>query len=91
MFAIFRAASEEEKQAKAQEWVSTVEKEIEPLLVDADPFFGGSKELTLAEVCIHLVQEGFSDILMDICTGQHRTLPSTYFCPLGRRRPTTFC
>jgi glutathione S-transferase len=51
MFSIFRASSEEKKQAKAQEWVTAVEKEIEPLLVDADPFFGGSKELTIAEAC----------------------------------------
>jgi glutathione S-transferase len=51
MFAIFRAATEEEKQAKAEEWVATVKKEIEPFLADANPFFGGSKELTIAEAC----------------------------------------
>ena len=50
MFAIFRSASDEEKQAKAQEWVAAVKKEIEPLLENANPFFNGSKELTLAEV-----------------------------------------
>lgn len=50
MFAIFRASSEEEKEAKSKEWVAAVEKDIEPLLKSANPFFGGSKELTLAEV-----------------------------------------
>jgi glutathione S-transferase len=47
---MFRAASEEEKEAKSKEWVAAVQKEIEPLLQNASPFFGGSKELTLAEV-----------------------------------------
>jgi glutathione S-transferase len=52
MFAIFRASSAEEKEAKSKEWVAAVEKEIEPLLKTANPFFGGSKDLTLAEVNI---------------------------------------
>jgi len=52
MFAIFRAGSEEEKEAKSKEWIAAVEKEIEPLLKTANPYFGGSKELTLAEVNI---------------------------------------
>jgi len=50
MFAIFRARSEEEKEATSKEWVSAVAKDIEPLLKSASPFFGGSSELTLAEV-----------------------------------------
>jgi glutathione S-transferase len=50
MFSMFRAASEEEKEAKSKEWVAAVHKEIEPLLENAGPFFGGSKDLTLAEV-----------------------------------------
>ncbi|KAF2403773.1 glutathione-S-transferas-like protein omega 1 [Trichodelitschia bisporula] len=52
MFALFRAADEGERQAKAAEWVAAVEKEIEPLLKDAGPFFGGAQKLTLAEVNI---------------------------------------
>jgi len=52
MFSMFRAASDEEKEAKSKEWVAAVQKEIEPLLQNASPFFGGSKELTLAEVNI---------------------------------------
>ncbi|KAK3072032.1 hypothetical protein LTR53_007579 [Teratosphaeriaceae sp. CCFEE 6253] len=39
-----------EKEAKANEWAKSIEKEIEPLLANAKPFFGGSEQLTLAEV-----------------------------------------
>ena len=39
-----------EKEDLVNQWVSVIEKEIEPLLADADPFFGGSKNLTLGEV-----------------------------------------
>ena len=45
-------AEADEKEAKCAEWVAAIEKEIEPLLADADPFFGGSKELTFAEVIV---------------------------------------
>lgn len=50
MFAMYKAAKDEEKEAIAREWVSAVEKEIEPLLKDAGPFFGGQSRMTLAEV-----------------------------------------
>lgn len=50
MFAIFRAATDEEKEQKAEELVGAMEKEVEPLLKDANPFFGGRGELTLVEV-----------------------------------------
>ncbi|KAI5367347.1 Putative glutathione S-transferase, Thioredoxin-like superfamily, glutathione Transferase family [Septoria linicola] len=43
-------AEGEEKEKKVDEWVKAVEKEIEPLLSDAKPFFGGSEEFTFAEV-----------------------------------------
>lgn len=43
-------ASGEERDAKCKEWAAAIEKEIEPLLSDATPFFGGSKEMTFAEV-----------------------------------------
>jgi glutathione S-transferase len=49
-FQILRKDSVEEKEALAKEFLSIVEKEIEPLLKDAAPFFGGSEKLTLAEV-----------------------------------------
>jgi len=48
-FGILRA-SEEEKEELATKLVDAVVKEVEPLLQDAKPFFGGSSKLTLAEV-----------------------------------------
>ena len=50
LFPIYTADSEEQKEEKASALVSAVEKEIEPLLVNAAPFFDGSAELTFAEV-----------------------------------------
>jgi glutathione S-transferase len=50
-FAIFRA-SDEEKEELGSKLVDAVVKEVEPLLQDANPFFGGSSRLTLAEVSI---------------------------------------
>jgi len=43
-------AQDDEKEAKTAEAVATIEKEIEPLLKDAGPFFGGSEKMTMAEV-----------------------------------------
>lgn len=51
MFAIFRVSTDEEKEQKAEEMVEALEKEVEPLLKDANPYFGGKGELTLVEVC----------------------------------------
>jgi glutathione S-transferase len=44
------AKTEEEKVEKTNAFVAAIVKEIEPLLKDAAPFFGGSSRLTLAEV-----------------------------------------
>jgi glutathione S-transferase len=41
----------EEKNAAATKYTDAIIKEVEPLLSDAAPFFGGSSRLTLAEVC----------------------------------------
>lgn len=49
-FQIAQKDTEEEKEALVKDFVSIVGKEIEPLLKDAAPFFGGSDKLTLAEV-----------------------------------------
>ena len=59
LFAVMRATNEDEKNSKVEECVKAIEKEIEPLLHDANPFFGGSTEITLAEVRI------FSALLRD--------------------------
>ena len=50
MFTVLKLDTMEEKEAKCEEWAKVIEKELEPLLADANPFFGGSKDLTLAEV-----------------------------------------
>lgn len=50
--ATIKAASAEEKEEEVNKWVAAVEKEIEPLLADASPFFGGSKDLTFAEAIV---------------------------------------
>ena len=42
--------SAEVREAKSGELVRVTEKEIEPLLEGAKPFFGGKEEMTLAEV-----------------------------------------
>ena len=44
------AKTEEEIDAVADAYIAAVVKEIEPLLQDAAPFFGGAAEITLAEV-----------------------------------------
>ena len=51
LFGILRA-SEEEKEELGVKVVDTIVKELEPLLQDAKPFFGGSSKLTLAEVSV---------------------------------------
>jgi len=43
-------ADPKEKDRICGEWAAAMEKEIEPLLHDAAPFFGGSNEMTFAEV-----------------------------------------
>ncbi|KAF2020726.1 glutathione-S-transferas-like protein omega 1 [Aaosphaeria arxii CBS 175.79] len=48
-FQILTKDTQEEKEELSKQLVAAVEKEIEPLLKDAKPFFGGSERLTLAE------------------------------------------
>lgn len=44
------AKTDAEAEEAAAEYVKQLVKEVEPLLADAAPYFGGSKNLTLAEV-----------------------------------------
>lgn len=44
------AKTDEDASTNAEELVKGIAKEIEPLLKNAGPFFGGSQKLTLAEV-----------------------------------------
>ncbi|KAI0114308.1 glutathione S-transferase domain-containing protein [Nemania sp. FL0031] len=50
LYPLITAKADEERTAQIQKAVDTVVKEVEPLLADAGPFFGGSEKLTLAEV-----------------------------------------
>lgn len=50
MFKIMMLDSDEEKAKLSNEFIDVVGKEIDPLLKDAKPFFGGSEKPTLAEV-----------------------------------------
>jgi len=52
MFNMFRATAPEAKENLSREWVAAVKKEIEPLISDAKPFYGGSNRITLAEVMV---------------------------------------
>lgn len=50
LFQIFRAKQGAEKEEVAEKYVDAIVKEIEPLLQDAAPYFGGASKFTLAEV-----------------------------------------
>lgn len=50
-FKAFSLGSDQELEDAAAGFVAAIVKEVEPLLADAAPFFGGSEKLTLAEVC----------------------------------------
>lgn len=52
MFPMFIAGEAEAKEDFAAKIAAAVEKEIEPLLANAGPFFNGSEELTLAEAYV---------------------------------------
>ena len=66
MWSMFRAENAAQKEAKSKEWVAAVEKEIEPLLQGCAPFFGGSKDMTLAEVRTFGVQN--ADVFVAVAT-----------------------
>jgi glutathione S-transferase len=80
LYAIIRATNDEEKKTKADEWVKAIEKEIEPLLHDANPFFGGSKEMTLAEVFFLAYRVSRALVCMFVST-------TLTLCPPFRSRP----
>ncbi|KAL0635972.1 hypothetical protein Q9L58_005111 [Maublancomyces gigas] len=49
-FGSLTSPNEADRATKATQFLDAIENDIVPLLKDAAPFFGGSKELTLAEV-----------------------------------------
>ena len=56
LYPILTAGAADEKAQKSAEMVTAVGKEMEPLLRDAAPFFGGSARMTMAEVGFVLVR-----------------------------------
>lgn len=50
LFGLYTARTDEEKESIAARFTEGLVKEVEPLLADANPFFGGNDKLTLAEV-----------------------------------------
>ena len=78
-FAASRAAVGEEKDKAASTLVDAVVKEIEPLLADANPFFGGASKLTLAEVCFFTkIYPGMEELIVK----RFKPVLSSFgFCP----------
>lgn len=79
-FGILRA-SEEDKEAEVVKLVDVIVKEVEPLLQDAKPFFGGSSRLTLAEVLTG------SFVLRLLSFPKHGLLPESILTSLETRTP----
>jgi glutathione S-transferase len=52
---VLEAKTDAEEKAAGSAYVEAVSREVEPLLSDAGPFFGGSEMLTLAEVSSYSV------------------------------------
>lgn len=50
LLGLYTAKTDEDRNAIAEKALVGIVKEVEPLLADASPFFGGSDKLTLAEV-----------------------------------------
>jgi glutathione S-transferase len=50
LYGLFSAKSQEDREAVVEKAIAGLVKEVEPLLADASPFFGGSNTITLAEV-----------------------------------------
>lgn len=83
-------AEGEEKEKLAKETVAAIEKEIEPLLANAAPFFGGKDKPTLAEVCF-VQQPHLSGMILteDTITGHHCTFPDPLLCFLQGRQSSS--
>jgi len=73
--------SGDEEEVAANAFVDAVAKEIEPLLKDANPFFGGSSRLTLAEV-----QTG-SFLLRVLAFRKYGLLPQSFVEGLQSKAP----
>ena len=82
LYAILKADGEE-KDKLAKDTLAAIEKEIEPLLKNAGPFFGGKSQPTLAEVCFCC--RSIRDAPTDKSSGNHCTLPDSFFRSVQRQ------
>jgi len=81
VFKMYRATSDADKESTANDYVDAIAKELDPLLVDAAPFFGGHDQLTLAEVLT-----GSFDIRL-VTQVKHGFLPSVIAEKLPKKAP----
>lgn len=93
LFASLRSASEDERDAVAEQLAAAVVKEIEPLLAETEgkgPFFGGSDKLTLAEVCREVFFLCYSGFTWDFILTENRSNLALSCCEsLASASPST--
>jgi len=85
LFQIFRAKQGEEKNEFAEKYVDAVAKEIEPLLQDAAPYFGGASKFTLAEV----LTGSFVLRIVDLA-GEEELVPKSILTSLEKKAPAFY-
>lgn len=99
LFAIVKETSAAERERKGDEVVKVVEKELEPLLAQASPFFGGNEAFTLAEVCICVRArlcwdtsslKNSSAAVAPLPLRTHGILPASSFCLSPYTPPSLF-
>jgi len=83
-FAALRATDEKTREESITKLIDNVVKEVEPLLSNAAPFFGGSSKLTLAEV-----QTG-SFILRIVDFPKYGLFPASFLSDLESRAPNFY-
>ncbi|KAF9877084.1 glutathione s-transferase [Colletotrichum karsti] len=84
IFKVYTAKSQSEVDAVAASYVDAIAKEIEPLLKDAAPYFGGSAKPTLAEVLVG------SFTLRLFAFAKHELLPPSLLASLEEKTPNFF-
>ncbi|KAF7558410.1 hypothetical protein G7046_g5737 [Stylonectria norvegica] len=81
VFKFFSGASDEELVIAGQEFTKAIVKEVEPLLADAAPYFGGSEKLTLAEALTG------SFVLRLFAFAKGGVIPQSYIEELSEKAP----
>lgn len=85
------APTDDEADALGVKFATAVCTEIDPLLHDAAPFFGGSEKLTMAEVSFFsLANIGVGGKRLTLTTiGSNCIIYHSYFHTANRRKPAT--